>query len=360
MGRLLALLLSDRHQVSLFETSSLSDKKSTGKLAAAMVAPTAESVIASAEITQMGYEALTLWPTLLARLNLSTPFNASGSLVLAHRQDVNDLSHFCQRVKTRNQTDLQAISIEQAQTLEPELPNHFAQALWLPNEGHIDNGLLFTELETKIKAGTIQLFEHTPVAIEQNQIVALGQPNNDHDLSKFDHIIDCRGLGAKTQLLQSDNRLRGVRGEVIKVHAPEVTLSRPIRLMHPRYPLYIVPKANQHFVIGATEIESQSDKGPSVRSVLELLTAAYSVHKGFGEAEIVSIDAGLRPTLSDNEPMVCTQDNVTQVNGLYRHGFLLTPSLVKKVIKHLNKCGILVDDLEQNQSAPQASIPVSE
>ena len=50
--------------------------------------------------------------------------------------------------------------------------------------------------------------------------------------------------------------LRPVRGEVIRVYAPEVEFSLPVRLMHPRYKLYIAPKINHEYVIGATEIES--------------------------------------------------------------------------------------------------------
>ena len=48
----------------------------------------------------------------------------------------------------------------------------------------------------------------------------------------------------------STHRLKGnsnhgwvdvVYGEVIRIHAPEVTLTRPTRLLHPRYPIYIAP-----------------------------------------------------------------------------------------------------------------------
>ena len=64
-----------------------------------------------------------------------------------------------------------------------------------------------------------------------------------------------------------------------------------MRLIHPRWPLYIIPRANNQFMIGATSIESEDD-GVSVRSALELLSAAYAVHPAFGEARIVEIGAG--------------------------------------------------------------------
>ena len=81
---------------------------------------------------------------------------------------------------------------------------------------------------------------------------------------------------------------------MIVVETNEIELKRPVRLMHPRWPLYIVPRDDNRFMIGATTIETD-DLGVSVRSALELLSAAYAVHPAFAEARIVEIGAGLRP-----------------------------------------------------------------
>ena len=64
-------------------------------------------------------------------------------------------------------------------------------------------------------------------------------------------------------------------------------LGRPVRMLHPRIPLYIVPRADGVFMIGATMIESADPTGVSVRSTLELLGAAYALHPAFGEAEVL-------------------------------------------------------------------------
>jgi len=145
-------------------------------------------------------------------------------------------------------------------------------------------------------------------------------------------VIDCRGLGARPQW----DALRGVRGEVIRVHAPDVALSRPTRLLHPRYPLYIAPKPGGVFVVGATEIESADMSPASVRSTLELLSAAYAVHSGFGEARILEIATHCRPTLPDHLPALrWSAPRVLQVNGLYRHGFLIAPALLDMALELL-------------------------
>jgi glycine oxidase len=128
--------------------------------------------------------------------------------------------------------------------------------------------------------------------------------------------------------------VRGVRGEIIKLHAPEVTLSRPTRLIHPRYPIYIAPKAKGYFVIGATEIESDDRSEISVRSTLELLSAAYTVDSGFAEARIVELVTQCRPALPDHRPSVrLVGPRVMQINGLYRHGYLIAPAVLDVVME---------------------------
>ncbi|MCX6127484.1 MAG: FAD-dependent oxidoreductase [Proteobacteria bacterium] len=149
----------------------------------------------------------------------------------------------------------------------------------------------------------------------------------------YDLVIDCRGIGAQKALPD----LRGVRGEAFIVHAPAVKFTRPVRLMHPRYGIYIVPRAQQKYYIGATMIESNSDAPITVRSALELLSAAYSVHRGFGEATILNSYSGLRPALPHNEPRFFCQPGKISINGLFRHGFLIAPSLARRLSLYIQE-----------------------
>jgi glycine oxidase len=80
-------------------------------------------------------------------------------------------------------------------------------------------------------------------------------------------------------------------------------------------------------MVGATVIERE-DAGPvTVRSALDLLGTAYAVHPSFGEAEIVELNAGVRPSLPDNVPKIVVRGRHTYVTGAYRHGYLLAPVL---------------------------------
>ena len=145
-----------------------------------------------------------------------------------------------------------------------------------------------------------------------------------------DTIIDCRGLGTKTQ------NLRGVKGEIAIVRNPDFSLDRPVRLMHPRYPLYIVPRPDNVFMIGATIIESDKDEHVSLRSSMELLSALYSLHPSFGEAQIIELNAGIRPAYPDNLPRIEINDHIIRANGLFRHGFLFSPLMAGAIADYIN------------------------
>jgi len=73
---------------------------------------------------------------------------------------------------------------------------------------------------------------------------------------------------------------------------------------------------------------------------MELLSAAYSVHPGFAEANIRQHVSQCRPAFSDNQPKISVQDSLIQVNGLFRHGFLIAPVVLEQTLvviaNHIN------------------------
>ena len=146
---------------------------------------------------------------------------------------------------------------------------------------------------------------------------------------RADWTIDCRGLAAQDALPD----LRGVKGEMLVLRTSEIALRRPVRLLHPRHPAYIVPRGDGRFMIGATMIENEEAGRITARAMLELLGAAYCLHPAFAEAEIVETGAGVRPAFPDNLPKIRRDGRKVYVNGLYRHGFLLAPALARRAVQ---------------------------
>ena len=327
MGRLLAWRLTQAgHRVEVHEAGQADAQGAAARVAAAMLAPLAESAITELSVARMGQHALHAWPRLLADLPAPVYFQQQGTVILWHRQDAAEAQRFHQLLqRTHNALpDLpaaQPVDARQLSALEQGLGERFAQGLYLPDEGQLDNRQLLQALLEGLQQRGVVMHFNSPQTIDHARPGETGQP---------DWIFDCRGLGARADW----SSLRGVRGEVVRLHAPHVHLTRPTRLIHPRYPLYIAPKQDHVFVIGATEIETEDVSPASVRSTLELLSAAYTVHSGFAEARILEIATQARPTLPDNLPAVtCPHPRLLQINGLYRHGFLIAPAVADCVME---------------------------
>ncbi len=311
MGRMIGWRLTEGGaDVSLHERAPRAAPESAAHAAAAMLAPVSEYPDADPAIFEMGKRSLELWPPLLDAL--AVPYSIMGSLLVAHGPDGPLLDKFHRSLGTEGAAEARWLDGPGIAALEPALSGRFQRGLYLPHEGWLDNRALLDALETR--CGDVHY----------------GQAVNPRDL-RADIVIDCRGIGAGLE------GLRGVRGEAIRVRAPEVELSRPVRLMHPRYQLYAAPRPGGEYVIGATQIESDSLQGVTVRSALELLSAAFALHAGFAEAEILELCTGLRPAFADNLPRIEWDGGVLRVNGLYRHGFLIAPALVEHVISEIDQ-----------------------
>ena len=324
MGRLLGWRLTDSgHHVTLFERSEPSEPGSAAHVAAAMLAPMSELPDSDHAVFEMGMAGLEVWPGWLATLDV--PHGFDGAIAVAHRSDDALLGIFERVLRARSDEPPKRLDRAGLNDLEPGLAPAFSRGLFLPREGWIDNRALLDALEDR--CGEVRYAQYVDLD---------GDPLWSRRRSCFDAWVDCRGAGG------DEPGLRGVRGEVVRLRAPEVTLRRPIRLMHPRYQLYVAPRGGHEYVVGATQIESDSRTNVSVRSALELLSAAFSLHTGFAEAEILALDVGLRAAFDDNVPRVYWRDGVLRVNGLYRHGFLAAPAVVAlavQAIEHPELCG---------------------
>lgn len=335
LGRLLAwrLLLAGCH-VSLFDSQAISTETPQGIRAAAftaagMIAPMSEAVVSDANVYRMGQFALKQWPQWLRDLPTSNSplFHQQGSLLVAHPQDYSELLQFEQELRyvIPECTHYRRVNQAEIQKLEPDLNPGLHEGLFLEEEGHLHNRELMNLLAQQIKDLGGDIHEYTAVSLQNHKIIST---NRTWDA---DWVIDCRGIGAREQVSQ----LRGVRGETLRVETTEVKLNRPVRLMHPRYQLYVIPKPNHRFVIGATQIESEDLSPVSLQSTLELGSALYTLSPAFAEARIIETDTNLRPAFMDNLPRVDVHSGLIIANGLFRHGYLLAPAIVENILAHI-------------------------
>ena len=270
-------------------------------LAGGMLAPYCEGESAPEAVVIAGKAALAWWA---ARAESFTP---RGTLVLAPARDASELDRF---LRATSLHDAGAHRWVDPATLEPDLAGRFARGLFYAGEAHLDPRAALEGLREALLRRGVRFHAGPPQG----------------------RILDCRGIAARDQ--QPD--LRPVRGEMLIVRAPEVTLSRPVRLLHPRFPCYVVPRGTGAYMIGATMVESGRSGPITARAVMELLSAAYTLHPAFAEAEVVETGAGLRPAYADNIPTYrLGPEGSVSLNGMYRHGFLMAPSLAEALAERL-------------------------
>ena len=333
VGSLLAWrLLRQGAAVTVYERSTLTKPRAAAYTAAAMISPLSEVVVSERAIYDMGLDSLSVWPQWLSELAQNTSpihYNNQGSLVVAHPNDAAELEQFATDLRFHLGADNTArwLSSQELKTFEPDLNPQLNPALLLPNEAYLDNRQLLTNLQKAIQLLGGKIIENADIVFQPHATLE-GNP------LQADLVIDARGTGAR-----QSQAVRGVRGEVLWVHTKEVCFARAIRLMHPRYKLYIVPKPNHHFIVGATEIESQDASPVSVQSMMELCSALYTLNPAFAEARITELDANLRPSYLDNMPKITwdTNTHCASINGLYRHGYLLAPHLINQFIAQFNQ-----------------------
>ncbi len=296
-----ALALAERGaEIEILERSAKLGGDCCSWCAGGMLAPFCEAESAEREVVELGRGAIGWWEKRVSGVA------RNGTLVVSAPRDASEIDRFAARTENHRRVDEASIA-----ALEPDLAGRFRQGLFFAEEGHLDPRIALRDLSMRLTGLDVVV----RFGVDTSPLAGAG-----------DAILDCRGLSARDAL--SD--LRGVRGEMLILRTKEISLSRPVRFLHPRIPLYITPRADGHFMVGATAIESASRGAVTARSAIELLSAAYALHPAFGEAEIVEMRADARPAFPDNLPRIVAKGDRTYLNGLYRHGFLLAPAFAER------------------------------
>lgn len=304
----------------IVEVSERNSEPSRGAsfYAGGMLAPWCERESAQEAVLTLGKVALDWWdeaaPGLVVR---------NGTLVVAPARDKAELSRFASRT-----SGYRWVAEGEIAALEPDLAGRFRSGLYFPGEGHLDPRLALKSLHERLCAMGVPF--HMGVSVDEQ---------------RFDRVVDCTGSAAVGTM----SSLRGVRGEMLYLGTPEISLSHPVRLLHPRIPLYIVPREPGRFMVGATMIETEDAGAISARSMMEFLNAAYAVHPAFAEAQIIEAGTGVRPAYPDNLPDVTKDGRTIFINGAYRHGFLLSPAMAQ------HAAGIVCQTLIQKEQDHETS-----
>lgn len=341
LGRLVAWQLAHAgHEVCVFDPAegpgpSFDGQGAAAFTAAGMLSPLAELDASDPDLAERGWYSIDRWAQIVARLTRegrhAPHFDCNGSLLVAHGPDLGAAQRVLARIEAGSrQWPHQAVALDatRLRELEPALHgNHGPLHAWLlPGEAAICTVRTLKALQASAP-GAQWHWQRRVAALSAGQLESTAPDGSAPQTHKFDWVFDLRGAGARAA-----TSVRGVRGETVWLQAPGVELGRAVRLLHPRHRVYLVPRPNNVIVLGASEIESEDRSPVSLRSAVELMAAAHSIIPALAEARILKLDRNLRPALPDNRPEIHIESGLARINGLYRHGWLLAPSVVDEAL----------------------------
>ncbi len=335
LGRLSALkMISLSHDITVFEADSFDQPHGAAAISAGLISPISESVHTTATAVKLGFDACAKWPGILKELRELDPLHAqifyrqSGTFAVSFPEDEPFLADLKLKLKSSlpdHKQDIKMLYNDEVSDQEPYL-SRFETAIWIKNEANICNRQ-FLESSTRAIRAHGSVVDYWPLEGDGQELA-----------QQYDWVIDCRGAGAvnaKTFAQDEKHKLRLVRGEIFRVRTDKVKFTRPIRIIQGRFHIYVVPKPDNIFVVGASDLGDQGTGAVTVRSSLDLLTAIYALHPGFADAQIIEAIAGQRAVYDSREAEIVQHGNILCGNGLSRQGWMIGPMIVEQLLERI-------------------------
>jgi glycine oxidase len=230
-------------------------------------------------------------------------------------------------IATRDDRAVEAFEAQrgQGQRVEDTTPFAGHRAVWLPDEGQVENRKLVEALHlAAIRAG-VTLHQTDPICevrLEDDRITHL--ISQQHDVM-CDKVLLCAGSWS--------NQLGGLPAECLPPVRPVagqvLSLRGNRQISHVIYgsDVYLVPRRDGRLLVGATMEETGFHKRLTAGGLLSLLRPACELVPELTECMVEAHWAGLRPATDDGLPILgrTPLENLFVATGHFRNGILLTP-----------------------------------
>jgi glycine oxidase len=166
-------------------------------------------------------------------------------------------------------------------------------------------------------------FDHSLLEINENEIRYQGK--------RFKHVVFAEGYGIHSNPYFNYLPLDGTKGELFIIKAPELELDVIVNTS-----VFILPLGDGLFKVGATYNWSDKTETPTAEGRAELIERIKEILQC--DFEIISHQAGIRPTVKDRKALIGTHHihkNLHILNGLGTRGVMLGPAMAKALFDHI-------------------------
>lgn len=318
IGLSVAWLLAGETDVTLVDPAPASG---ASWVAGGMLAPVTESWPGEEALLELGCASLDRWPEFAARLGVD--LYTGGTVVAAlDAADAAQLDILADHLASLGRA-VDRLTGRELRGREPAIGPSVRSGLLVPGDLAVDNRELLRGLEKAARSAGVR-FERRRVSAVEPGAVRL----DDGDPIRSGTTVIAAGAWSSGLHPALDGLVRPVKGEILRLRArPGVLAPRhTVRALVESRPVYLVPRAGDELVLGATQYEAGFDDEVTVGGVRDLLADAERIVPGIAEYGLTETAAGLRAGSRDNLPLVGRlEPGVLVAAGHHRNGLLLAP-----------------------------------
>ncbi|MFD0964294.1 NAD(P)/FAD-dependent oxidoreductase [Pseudofulvibacter geojedonensis] len=162
---------------------------------------------------------------------------------------------------------------------------------------------------------------------------------------KAKSIIFAEGFGLKNNPYFNRLPLVGNKGETLVIHSPNLKLNHIVKSG-----VFLIPLGDDNYFVGATYNRNDKDWKTTEVGKEELLLKLSSIIKC--NYQVVSQDAGIRPTVGDRRPLLGRHpkySNYYVLNGMGTRGVMVAPLMSKHLYEFIENDSLLDEEININR-----------
>ena len=301
-------------------------------VAAGMLTPSFEVETTPPELVELQLDSLRRYPSFITEIEAasgrSCEYRDEGTLwVSRHRDDELELDHI-RKIQEDRGLPAQRLTGRETRQIEPYLSPRVIGGLLVETDHQVNSRKLVAALAAACRSVGVLILEHTGVeTVERSggRIELTLQDRDEKSVLRADQVLLAAGVWLEEGLVTPLPRIgmRPIKGQIVHLKGQPL-VNHVLR----NSDVYIVPRAGGKLLLGATEEEQGFDMEPTAGGTLDLLRYAFEILPGLYDLYVSEIDVGLRPAVSDHQPVLGPTDceGIFIAGGHYRGGVILAPS----------------------------------
>ena len=313
----------------------------TTRVAAGMLAPVSEAAFGERPLLDLNLAAAARWPAWAEEIATASGVHPGplecGTLLVARDRDQAEALE--RELAFRRECGLEAERLvpSRARAREPALASTVRLALDVPGDHATDPRRLTEALAIAVTraGGTVRPDTEVAEILVADDSRVRGARRPGGETVETGALVVAAGpwSGAVAGLPDTARvPVRPVKGQTVRLRDPAGPglLRRVVRSEE----MYLVPRGDGRYVLGATVEERGFDTAVTAGAVHDLLREAAELVPGVHELEVEEVLAGLRPGTPDNAPILGpgAVEGLHWATGHYRHGILQAPMTGEAVV----------------------------